>query len=87
MAGQSERPAVTFGLTIRAMPEGAYVAMVAPGSVGERAGVSAGMVITAINGIALAGLGPNMIKLFAAEAAELKLTTATGSALTLRSGK
>jgi len=50
------------GLTLKAMPEGAYVSAVAPGSMAHKAGLRPGMVIETINAIALQNMGEAMIK-------------------------
>jgi len=55
-------PVSPTGLTLKAMPEGAYVSAVAPGSVAHKAGLRPGMVIETINAIALHNMGEAMIK-------------------------
>jgi hypothetical protein len=80
----SLRPAVQdltvarIGLTIRPMPEGAYVVATSAGSASSRAGLMPCTVITKANGIALAGLGGAMTEILDSEAAVLTLETATG---------
>lgn len=55
-------PASATGLTLRAMPEGAYVSAVTAGSPAEKAGIRPGMVIETINAISLQNMGEAMIK-------------------------
>lgn len=56
-AAVAPAPAATpMGLSLMAVPDGAYVSASAPGSPGQRAGVVPGMVIVRINGISLKGL-------------------------------
>lgn len=56
-------PAATAsGLTLRAMPEGAYVTQVAPGSIAAAAGLKPGMVIASVNAVPLANMGDAMTK-------------------------
>lgn len=50
------------GLTLRAMPDGAYITAVAPGSPAAAAALAPGMVITSVNAIPLAGMGDAMLK-------------------------
>jgi hypothetical protein len=50
------------GLTLRAMPDGAYVASVAPASLAALAGLKPGMVVASVNAIPLAGMGDAMLK-------------------------
>ena len=68
----------TLGVTVRPMPEGAYIAAVMPDSAASRAGLVAGTVITRANGIALAGMGAAIAKLLGADTATLALDTAAG---------
>ena len=76
---QSEDARITtLGLTIRAMPEGAYVLTVATGSPGDKAKLAPGMVITQANGISLAGMGPAMTADLSSTAPSLALETAAG---------
>lgn len=58
----SAAPVSSTGLTLRAMPEGAYVSAVAPGSLADKAGLRPGMVIETINAISLQNMGEAMIK-------------------------
>lgn len=73
-----------LGLTIRAMPEGAYVVAAAAGSPAQHAGLAPGIVITSANGIKLAGLGSAMAKVLDGDAPSLTLETATGAQLEVR---
>lgn len=66
------------GLSTRPMPEGAYIAGVTPNSPAATAGLTAGMLITAVNGIPLAGMGDAMIKV---------IDAANGPTLTILGGK
>lgn len=65
----------TLGLTIRAVPEGAYVTKVVAGSSAEKAGLLPGMVISAINNIQLQGFEEGaMIRVFDAVQGALSLS-------------
>lgn len=75
------------GLIVRAMPDGAYVSAVTAGSAAAVAGLSPGMVITAINGLSLAGMDEAMIKVVAAAGAGASLTIAGGKTITLAAPK
>jgi hypothetical protein len=66
-------PSSPTGLTLRVMPEGAYVSAVAPGSVAHKAGLRPGMVIETINAIALQNMGEAMIKVIEAAGAGASL--------------
>ncbi len=74
----SDLPVTTMGVTIRPMPEGAYVVKVAPDGAGQRAGLAPGMVITRVNGIALAGMGATMSNILGSGAPRLDVETVTG---------
>jgi hypothetical protein len=50
------------GLTLRAMPDGAYISGVAAGSLAAIAGLTPGMVIASVNAIPLSGMGDAMLK-------------------------
>jgi hypothetical protein len=86
----SLRPAATeleianLGMTIRTMPEGAYVLKTLEGSVAAGAGLTAGAVVTSVNGIALAGLGAAMANILGSNATTLRLQTAAGKAVEIR---
>lgn len=80
----SELPVATLGLTIRPMPEGAYVISVASGSPAAQAKLVPGTVITRANGIALAGMGDAMAKLLGADTPTLSLDTAAGGHVEIR---
>lgn len=67
------------GLVLRSMPEGAYIGGVAPGSAAEYAGLKPGMVVTAVNGIPLAGMGGAMVALINAAGPAATLTVVGGS--------
>lgn len=70
-----------LGLTIRSMPEGAYIVAAVAGGPGERAGLAPGMVITRVNGIVLGGIGPAMARVLESDVPRLDLDTATGRRL------
>lgn len=70
-----------LGLTIRSMPEGAYIVETTASLPGQRAGLAPGMVITRVNGIALGGMGPAMVKVLESDVPRLDLDTATGGRL------
>lgn len=74
----------TLGAKIRIMPEGAYVIQTVPGSLAARAAVAPGMVITRVNGIALAGTGTAMAKVLESDASALTLETAAGELILLK---
>lgn len=78
-ATAATQPASPTGLTLRAMPEGAYVSAVAPGSAADHAGIRPGMVIETINAIALQGMGDAMVKVINA--------AGTGASLGIIGGK
>lgn len=78
-ASTPAKPSSASGLTLRAMPEGAYVSTVAPGSVADKAGLRPGMVIETINAISLQGMGEAMVKVIDA--------AGTGASLGLIGGK
>lgn len=61
------------GLSLRPMPDGAYVSAVAPGSTADKAGVRPGMVIETINAISLHNMGEAMIKVIDAVGAGASL--------------
>lgn len=66
-------PSSPTGLSLKAMPEGAYVSAVAPGSAAEKAGLRPGMVIETINAIALKGMGEAMLKVIDAAGSQASL--------------
>ncbi|WP_174291243.1 PDZ domain-containing protein [Sphingomonas bacterium] len=71
------------GLAVRAMPEGAYVAAVTPGSRAQLAGLKPGMVITSVNAIPLAGMGEAMRKVVDAASGAVTLTLIGGITIKL----
>jgi hypothetical protein len=73
----------SMGITIRSMPEGAYVVAATPDGDGQRAGLTPGMVVTRVNGVALAGIGDAMSKILASDTPRLDLETVTGDRLTV----
>lgn len=74
----------TIGVTVRAMPEGAYVLAVASNAAGQRAGLTQGTVITSVNGIPLAGLGAAMAQVLGSNVSVMIMETATGAHIELR---
>jgi hypothetical protein len=83
----SSRAASALGLTVRTMPEGAYVSAVEAGSPAGTAGLTPGMVVTAVNGIPLAGMGDAMTKVLAAAGSGSTLTLVGGKTVTLGAPK
>lgn len=77
-------PSSPIGLSLRAMPEGAYVSAVAPGSVAEKAGLRPGMVIETINAIALKGMGEAMLKVIDAAGPKASLGIIGGKTIMVR---
>lgn len=80
----SELTIASLGLTIRPMPEGAYVVSAVEDGRARQAGISAGMVVTRANGIALPGMGPAMGKLLESDAAAWSFETATGQRIVVK---
>jgi membrane-associated protease RseP (regulator of RpoE activity) len=70
---QSKRP--KFGFSFMAVPQGAYIAAVESNSLAEKAGLKIGDVISAINGIPLAGIDQGTVQtmLGALQTAKLSL--------------
>lgn len=73
-----------LGITMRPMPEGAYVVSVTKGSRAGSAGLKLGMVLTRVNGIALANMGSAMASVLGAGSPTLVVETATGERIDLR---
>lgn len=71
------------GLTLRAMPEGAYISAVTTGSPAALAGLKPGMVVSSVNAIPLAGMGDAMLKVVDAAGASASLTMVDGKAVKL----
>lgn len=87
-SGEEAAPVASgAGLAIRAMPEGAYVTAVTPGSAAANTGLTPGMVVGAINGIPLAGMGEAMVKVVAAAGVGATLTLVGGKSVTLQAAK
>jgi hypothetical protein len=78
---------VTTGLALRAMPDGAYVVAVVPGSPAATAGLKPGMVIASVNAIPLAGMGETMGRVVDAAGNSAALTLVGGNTIKLGSGK
>ena len=75
------------GLSLRTMPEGAYIAGVTAGSPAAMAGLKPGMVITSVNAIPLAGMGEAMGKMVDAAGPGATLTLVGGTTIKLGGGK
>lgn len=71
------------GLTLRAMPDGAYVAAVVPGSPAATAGLKPGMVVSSVNAIPLAGMGDAMLKVVDAAGPDASLKLVGGTTIKL----
>lgn len=70
-------PGKQAGFAFEAVPEGAKVVLVAPGSSAERAGLKVGMVVTRLNGIPLGALDMARLRdLFLASPDEMTLVVA-----------
>lgn len=65
------------------MKQGAYIDLLQPGSAAERSGLKPGMVISHVNGVALAGLGEAMQRLLEAAEGEVSLRTVSGGSYVL----
>jgi hypothetical protein len=61
------------------MNQGAYIDSMQSGSVAERAGLKPGMVISHVNGIALAGLGDAMPRILEASEGQIRLLVIGGA--------
>ncbi|USU07850.1 hypothetical protein NF700_12250 [Sphingomonadaceae bacterium OTU29MARTA1] len=68
-----------LGLTVRSMPEGAYV--VKADEAARRVGLLPGMVLVRANGIELADMGTTLAELLGSDTARLDLETVTGEHL------
>lgn len=71
------------GLTVRAMPEGAYITAVRPGSPAAAAALTPGMVIATVNAIPLAGMGDAMLHVVGAAGNTASLGMVGGRTVTL----
>jgi membrane-associated protease RseP (regulator of RpoE activity) len=71
------------GLTLRAMPDGAYISAVSPTSAAARTGLKPGMVISSVNAIPLAGMGDAMLKVVGAAGPDATLTLVGGTSVKL----
>jgi hypothetical protein len=80
----AELTVTRLGMTVRAMPEGAYVISLSAVSAAGRAGLMPGAVITSVNGIALGGLGAAMANVLGSDTAILRLETAAGHTIEVR---
>lgn len=75
---------VRTGLAVRAMPDGAYVSAVVPGSPAAVAGLKPGMVIASVNAVPLAGMGEAMLKVVAAAGADVMFGVIGGASVRLK---
>ena len=65
----------SLGIYVTAVPDGLYLATVNPGYPADRAGIQQGMVISAINGVALKGLpATTAMQILSATGADVTLT-------------
>jgi membrane-associated protease RseP (regulator of RpoE activity) len=71
------------GMTLRAMPDGAYISAVAPASPAATAELKPGMVIATINAIPLAGMGDAMLKVVDAAGTTATLVIVGGTTIKL----
>ena len=78
---------VSTGLALSAMPDGAYVSAVVPGSPAAIAGLKPGMVIGSVNAVPLAGMGDTMLKVIDAAGATAQLAVIGGGTHRLGAGK
>ncbi|KQS03554.1 hypothetical protein ASG11_04205 [Sphingomonas sp. Leaf357] len=82
-AASARLTSTTSGLTLRAMPDGAYVSGVAAGSPAAIAGLTPGMVIGSVNAIPLGGMGDAMLKVVDAAGGTATLSIVGGKTLKL----
>ena len=80
----AEMSLTRLGLTIRPMPEGAYVVSADDNGPVRIAGIRSGMVLTRANGIPLAGMGSAMGRLLDGDAALWTFETAAGEQIEVR---
>ena len=80
----AELPVARLGLTIRPMPEGAYVVSAADSTPARGSGIRSGMVLIRANGISLGGMGAAMGKLLESDAPSWTFETATGESIEVR---
>lgn len=73
------------GMTLMAMPDGAYIRAVVPGSLAAAAGLKPGMVVASVNAIPLAGMGDAMLKVIDAAGTGASLAIVGG--MTVRLGE
>lgn len=74
---------IALGMTIRPMPEGAYVTSITAGSPAGAAGLKPGMVIASVNAVPLATMGEAMVKVIDAAGPTATLTLVDGKTVTL----
>lgn len=72
-----------LGYAIKPMAEGAYVSVVTPGSAADKAGLQPGMVITAVNGVSLTGMGETMPRIIAAASGRVTLALIGGKQIVI----
>jgi hypothetical protein len=83
--GPTDTGQPSFGFRINTVAEGAYVAAIAPGGPAQKAGLTPGMVITHVNGVALKGLSDATIhQILNAAEGDTRLTLIGGASLSLR---
>jgi hypothetical protein len=73
----------TSGLSMRSMPDGAYISGVAAGSPAAQAGLAPGMVVSAVNAIPLSGLGDAMLRIIDAAGPTASLSIVGGRTIKL----
>jgi hypothetical protein len=77
----------TSGLSLRSMPDGAYISGVAAGSPAALAGLTPGMVVSAVNAIPLSGMGDAMLKIIDAAGSTASLSIVGGRTVKLGAPK
>jgi hypothetical protein len=75
------------GLSLRSMPEGAYISGVTAGSPAAMAGLTPGMVVNAVNAIPLSGMGDAMLKIIDAAGPAATLSIVGGRTIRLGAAK
>jgi membrane-associated protease RseP (regulator of RpoE activity) len=86
-ASSGQLTSATSGLSLRSMPDGAYVSGVAAGSPAALAGLSPGMVVSAVNAIPLSGMGDAMLKIIDAAGPTAALSIVGGRTIKLGAPK
>ncbi|MCU6455668.1 hypothetical protein LPN01_16430 [Sphingomonas sp. A2-49] len=83
VAPAPSQPPAASGLTLRAMPDGAYISAVAAASPAAAVGLKPGMVNTSVNAIPLTGMGEAMVKIIDATGTKAVFTLVGGRTVTL----